>query len=177
MYFFKFIITIILFYFLAIIQNSFFAHFNFLGSFPNFILIFFLLLIFFEKEKNNYILFFNSLIAGLFLDIFYETYFGISVLILIIIGFSIKKIQLSLQEKEDKYPFGYFLFLFLSSFIIYQIIFILYSHLTNPLYLKLTINYKKIFDILYNIVFAIIGFYVFKKITNINNNKQLKLFK
>jgi len=172
----KSLTAIILFYFLAIIQNSFFVHFNFWGIFPNFILIFFVLLVFFSDKSGEII--FYAVTAGLFLDIFHETYFGISIIILIAIGFFVKKIQLLLQETEDKYPLGHYLFLFLFSFIAYQITLILYLRFIDPIHLRMEIGLKHLFDALYNIFFASASFYIFRKFANISNdNKQLKMFK
>ena len=176
----KFLATIIVFYFLAILQNSFFVHLNFFGAFPNFVFIFFILLVFFSTKGSSIFggeIIFCAIIAGLLLDIFYEIYFGVSVVILIIIGFFVKKIQLLLQERGDKYPFIYFLFLFLFSFVIYQIAFILYLGFINPLHLKINISLKQLFDIFYNIIFATIGFRIFRKFVNISDDNQLKLFR
>jgi len=44
------LVAVILFYFSAILQNSFFAHFIFLGASLNLIFIFFFLFVFFEKQ-------------------------------------------------------------------------------------------------------------------------------
>lgn len=146
----KYLITIILFYFFALLQSSFFAHFNFFGAFPNFVFILFFLLIFFDKETNYYKIFFYSAIAGILLDFFSYAYFGISVVLLFCIGILLKKIQSALLQRQDKYPVIYFLPLFLISFIFYEAFFT-----TN-------IGFESVAEIIYNLIFAWIGFYVFR---------------
>ena len=171
------IVAIILFYFLAILQSSFFVHFSLFGAFPNLIFILYFLLVFFEARKKEYNIFAYAVIAGLLLDIFYQTFFGISVAILLIAGFSVKKIQSSLQEKNDKFPIGYFLLLFTIAFIIYQTMLVLYLRFIDPLHVAIGINWQSLFDLVYNLVCAAIGFYIYKKVVKISgDDRQLRLF-
>lgn len=84
----KIFFLILLLYFLALFQTSFFLHFP-LGSFFNFILVVVVLINFFEAQKENLGLF-SAFIGGFFLDIFSENFFGFWTLILIIITLFIK---------------------------------------------------------------------------------------
>lgn len=172
------LVAIILFYLLAIMQTSFFAHFLFFGAFPNFIFIFFFLLVFYAPRKSEYKILVYAIIAGLFLDIFYETNFGVSIVLLMLAGYIAKKIQLSLLEKSEKYPYWYFIFLFIFSFILYQSFFILYIKFLNPLHISVQLNLKSLADLAYNAFFASIGFYIYKKIVKVEiPDNQLKLFR
>lgn len=158
----KFLIIILLFYLFALLQNSFFTHFNPLGAVPNLVFILFFLLIFFERPKGypGWEVIFYSVAAGFFLDIFSYTYIGPSIVLLIIIGFTTKSLQTLLKNQKDSYPFIYFLPLF--------IIFLsAYSFLLGG----------TIFSAIYSIVIASILFYLYKKFLNgIINDRQLSLF-
>lgn len=147
------LITIILFYFFAILQSSFFIHFNFSGAVPNLVFIFFFLIVYFSSQKIDYKIFVYATVAGLFLDIFSYTYFAVHVVLLIIIGLGAKKIQASFKEKKDKYPFIYFLPLFLLCLLAYELLLGLYSGF----------NFEFLGEIVYNLFVASIGFFIFKK--------------
>ena len=146
------LITILLFYFFAVLQNSFLAHFNILGAVPNILFIFFFLLIFFEGQKSYCQIISWSVVAGFFLDIFSSSYFGASITALLLIGVLTKKIINSLKEKQDEYPVVYFIPLFLGFFIIYEII------------LRLCFSWIICVEIIYNLTLAFLGFYIYKKI-------------
>ena len=165
----KILITIILFYLFAVLQNSFFVHFNLFGAVPNLVFIFFFLITFFDKSKKYYRAIFYAVVAGLFLDLFSYSYFGVSVIILLLVGFFLKKVQSSLQEKKDnKFPFIYFLPLFIFSFAGYDLLFNLFVG-----------NFSKIIiaEIVYNLFAACIAFYIYRIFFAKNNgNRQLKLF-
>jgi rod shape-determining protein MreD len=76
----KILISIIVFYFLVLIQTSFWVHFNILGIVPNLVLISVILWNLFEKSKNYFGLY-AALIGGLFLDIFSNRFIGFYILI------------------------------------------------------------------------------------------------
>lgn len=146
------LIVISFFYFFAVLQNSFFIHFNLFGAVPNLIFIFFFLLVFFEQRNKSPRIVFFAITAGLLLDIFSTAYFGVSIILLIAIGLLVKKIQSLLKEAQDKYPIVYFTPLFLASLIVYDL-------------LRFPFNFGFIFfaRILYSLFIALFGFYIFKK--------------
>ncbi len=150
----KILFIIFFFYIFALLQNSFFIHFNFFGSAPNLIFVFFFLLVFFEKD-NFYQIIFLGFLAGLFLDFFSYNYIGPSIVLLIVIGLLAKKTQLLLKNMENKFPFVYFLPIFLVSSVAYQIL------------AAMSFDLRIIVQATYNLFFAIIGFSIFKKITNV----------
>lgn len=171
------IIIIPLFYFFALLQNSFFVYFNFLGSVPNFVFILYFTLIFFEKKDGYYATIFYAILAGLFLDIFSANSLGISIALLIIIGLLTKKIQSLLNEKKEDYPFGYFISLFLISFLVYDLLFKACIYFLNPNFIALYFNFKFLAEILYSLIFAAISFFIFKKLLKQGKNtKQNKFF-
>jgi len=65
----KVFISILIFYILALLESSFFVHFDFFYSLPNFILILVVLINLLEKPKNSFGLWLAG-IGGFFLDIF-----------------------------------------------------------------------------------------------------------
>lgn len=166
----KYLIIILLFYFFALLQNSFFPHFDLFGATPNLIFIMFFALLFFSARgepalgwKNI----FYAVSAGLFLDIFSYRYLGASALLLLFIGFFVKKAQGQLQEKKNNsFPFIYFLPLFLFAFLAYDLL------------LKFSPNLKGFAaEIVYNLFIASVGFYVCKKFLKFGiDNPQLNLF-
>lgn len=163
----KYLIFFLLFYFFAILQNSFFAHFALFGSAPNLVFIFFFFLVFFS-DKNNYSqILALAIFAGFFLDIFSSIYFGTLIAVLLLIAFSCKKIQGLLKEKKgSEFPFIYFLPLFLAMFLFY--LFVAGSFSFSDGFIA---------EIIYNIIFSSIIFYIYKKFFFANfNNRQLMLF-
>ena len=155
----EYIVIFFLFYIFAILQNSFFVHFNFFGAVPNLVFILFYLLAFFSTKKRNYSatweVTFYAIAAGLFLDVFSSAYFGISIILLLIIGILSKKVQSMLQESSnDKFPITYFLPLFLISWMVYDF--------TKGLALNQFV-FPSIAGIIYNLGTATIGFYIYRK--------------
>lgn len=87
----RFLITLTVFYLLALLQTSFFIHFRIWGAVPNLILILIMLINVFEKPKNNTGLL-AGIIGGFFLDIFSSNFIGFYTLILLALSFLIKVI-------------------------------------------------------------------------------------
>jgi len=161
------IITILLFYFFALLQSSFLIYFNLFGTVPNLIFILFFILVFFSEKDSYYRLFFCAIMAGTFLDIFSVSKFGISIILLTLIGLAVKKIQTLLKERDDNYPFAYFFSLFLGSLLAY-----------NLLSQNISINFNQRFftEIVYSSVIAILGFFIYKKFCGLKNKGKQKRF-
>jgi len=159
----KILVIIILFYFFALLQSSFFTHFNLFGIVPNLVFIFFSLLVFFQQKNKTHQLIFLAIIAGFVLDIFSYTYLGPSIVSLIVTGFLLKKIQSLLKNREDSRPFIYFLPLFLVCFTVYEVLFAVYLRFLDPSHILLSFNFKFLVEAVYNLVFASIGFWIMKK--------------
>lgn len=165
----KNLIVIFLFYIFALLQNSFFTHLNLFGATPNLVFILFFILVFFSTKNAAFLdleIIFYAIAAGLFLDVFSRSYFGISIFSFLLISFLIKKIRSALQEKKnDKFPIIYFLSLFLASLIIYNLIF------------TASFSISSIASLIYNLLFACLAFYIYKKFFySITNSHQLTLF-
>jgi cell shape-determining protein MreD len=174
----KAIAIIFLFYFFAILQNSFFIHFNLFGAVPDLVFTLFLLLIFFAGKKINYTILFYALVSGLFLDIFSYTYLGVSVILLIAIGYLAKKTQLSLSERGDKYPFVYFVSLFIVSFAVYSLFLGLFFYFMGLAPSPIDFSLEFLFKIIYSLFLASILFWIYKKFMGgATDNRQLPLFK
>lgn len=146
----KYPIIILVFYLLAILQNSFLPHFNLFGAMPNIVFIAFFLLLFFSLPNSLEHIFY-SLTAGFFLDVFSNTYFGLSMISLFLIGFLTKKIQSLLKNipgNDD--PFIYFLPLFAVFFVFYSLVSSL-GGFSLP-------------GLIYNIAVALFIFWFYKKV-------------
>lgn len=168
----RYLITILFFYFFALLQSSFFAHFGLFGAVPNLVFIFFFLLIFFSAPPNFAPIIVYAFTAGFFSDIIFDSHFGVSIILFLIAGFLINKVQVSLNETKGRHPIVYFIPVFLIFFTAYQALL--------ALYFKAPLDYKFLYELLYNLIIAAAGFYIFKKFGKLNiapNVKQLKLFK
>jgi len=150
----KLLVIVLLFYVFALLQNSFFTHFNFFGTLPNLIFILFFTLAFFNNSSQTFLF---AIIAGFFLDIYAYTYICPSIILLLIIGFLLKKVQTLLIENNGKYPFGYFLILFL-------IFLTSYSWLIDFVFDFL--NIKLLLTLTYNSFIALLFFYIYRRFIN-----------
>lgn len=165
----KYLVITLLFYFFAVLQNSFFVHFNILGTAPNFVFILFFILIFFSPHKGLYSWedLFYSVIAGFFLDVFYYSYFGVSFVLLSIIAVIIKKLLSSLKQRKDKYSIVYFIPLFFIFFVIYSVlsgIYFYFFSVSGSSIVSYVIGWIFLVKIIYNCIFAVIGFYIYKNL-------------
>ncbi len=172
----KIVGIIFIFYILALLQNSFFAHFSLLGSIPNLVFIFFFLLVFFEKKDkngrmdNNYWIIFLAVTAGFFLDIFSYSYLGPSILLLMVLGVLLKKIQLLLKNRENNYPFVYFLPLFIFFILVYDLLIWLYFYFLDPSKIILSFGSKTVYAVIYDLLIATVFFYTYKKTLSLKSN-------
>lgn len=87
----KILISIIVFYFLVLIQTSFLVHFTIFDAVPNIVLILVIVWNILEKRKNHLGVI-NALMGGFFLDIFSNRFIGFYILILVGLAILIKLI-------------------------------------------------------------------------------------
>ncbi len=87
----KYILSIIIVYFLALFQTSFLVHFSIWGMIPNLILILIFFWILFEDPESSFGIY-NAFVAGFFLDIFSNWLIGFNILILVILALFLKLI-------------------------------------------------------------------------------------
>lgn len=160
----KYLFITLLFYFFAILQNSFLPHFSIFGIIPNIILIFYFLLIFFEKTDKFYLGTFGAFAAGFFLDILSHSFFGISIVLLLAMMVLIKKALQLLWNRTGEYSLLYFFPLF----IVYIMFYNLFLSDFNASWILLV-------EVAYNLVFALLGFYIFKKFNIFKNSNKWDL--
>lgn len=161
----KILITTFLLYFFAVLRDSFFAHFNIFGIAPNFVFILFFVFIFFSgrgKPRFNWEDIYVAVIAGLFLDIFSYSYFGVSTILLLAIAVLVKKILHSLREKTDRYPASYFIPLFLIFNIAYDVSSGAFLYFFDPAHIAFNFNLVFFLQISCNLLFAMFAFYICK---------------
>lgn len=87
----KIIIFILLLYFLALAQTSFFSHFRFFNVIPSLVLLAVLLINVLEKPRDRSGIF-AAFAGGFFIDVFSSGFIGLYVLILAASAFLIKLI-------------------------------------------------------------------------------------
>jgi len=85
----KVLISIIILYFLTLLETSFLVHFNVFKWIPNIILIYVVIFNIIENPKK-YGGVYISFIAGLLLDIFSANFIGFHIIIFLIISLSLK---------------------------------------------------------------------------------------
>ncbi len=113
----KYLFFILIFCFLVLFQESFLNNFTFFNFFPSFYLIFLFYLIFFDKKNLGIVI---AILAGLILDIFSFSSFGLFTCILGLDAFLIKKISLLFKKSNVII----FFFLFILFFIFYKLLLI-----------------------------------------------------
>ena len=175
----KYLIIILLFYFFAILQNSFFAHFNFMGAVPNLVFILFFTLIFFTQKRGFVEVIFYSFAGGFFLYIFSDVNFSASVILLLIIGLSEKNAQKLLRNKQnDDYPFIYFLPLFFVSILAYDLLSSFIINSLNFSWPVFNLTWGFVSGIIYNLIIASIIFLAYKNFFSpAIDNRQLPLLR
>ena len=168
-----YLLASIVFFLLALFQNSFLPYFSILGQTPNLVLIAFVLLVFFEKPDQYLQGFFLVILAGFLLDVFLPYIFGISIAVLLMIYFLIKLTSYFFQKSQTTYIVLYFLVIFSLGFILHEAVFFLFSKILN---FPFNIHLSLVIKLIYNLVFATFGFYLYRAISESNHNNQLKLF-
>lgn len=172
---FKYPFTIVLFFLFVILQTSFLTYFDIIGAVPNIVFILFFILVFFE-DKNQYDFgFWTAVVAGFFLDVFLPSYFGISIISLLIVYFLVKISIQFLKEWASKFPIFYFIPIFLGCFFVHNAFLQLSSWLFGFPFHNIS-GIKVLIAGTYNLVIASGGFYIYKKLVRKNNDEnQLKL--
>jgi cell shape-determining protein MreD len=171
----KYLLIILFFFFLALAQSSFLPYFNILGAVLNIIFVSFFLLNFFsfsnqrlsynKKLTLSISEIFLAITAGFFLDVYFASFFGSSIISFLVISFFVKKSLQNLKETKEKYSVVYFIVLFLASFVFSELFLDLILYFSNHLY-PASFSWIFLVKIIYNLLFATAVFYVFKKIFN-----------
>jgi len=152
------LIFALFFYILALIQTSFLVHLDIFGVTLNLILISVVLVNFYEKPwKNSGLL--VAAIGGFYLDLFSNFQFGVSIFILVVLAFLIKRTLKILKEENVLY----FIPIFIFSIIFYNLFSTLLSSALNLSFpSSLCFNRLKILEIVYNLGVGVFGFYLMK---------------
>lgn len=166
----KYLITTLLFFIFAIIQNSFLPYFNIMGVVPNLIFALFFILIFFENTDEG---FFHAIVAGFFLDIFLGSYFGISIISLVIVYFFQKLIFHFFEKDKNKYIILNFIIVFSLGFVLYSVLLYLFSIIFN---FEFNLGWNLVVSLINNLIIGTLGFYIHEIfIKSDNSHNQLKL--
>lgn len=116
---------------------------------------------------------FFTVLAGFFLDVFNNSFLGSSIILLAIIYFVVAKLLSNLKSSSEEYPLAYFIPIFTISLIIYQIFLVLLLYFQSKMQV-FSFSWFFIIDLIYNLIFSLIGYYIFKKIFG-KNDRQLSL--
>lgn len=148
----KYLILILILFFLALIQESFFYHFKILGVQPNLVLILIFILSFFEPAQKNFGIF-AGFSGGAILDFYSSFPIWTLFLTLGILSFLVKKLSSFLQKSNILGVLAIFLFYFIS----YKIVCSFFGGGINFLFQK-----EFLVEFLYN--FLLVGFsFIFLK--------------
>lgn len=158
----RLLIIFLLFGFLGILQTSFLVHFNIMGATPNIVFILFFLVVFFEESQKYIQGIFSAITAGFFLDILSSSYFGGAIVSLLIIAFILKHLLSLLKKTRDKYPIVYFAPLFVLFFIVFNLLLTIAIYSLNSSQVMPRLSWVFLIEIVYNLVFALFGFYIYK---------------
>ncbi len=153
--------SLIFIFFLIVFQYSLVPFLGIYGLIPNVVLIFVCLWNFFEKKEEKSGIFI-AIVSGIFLDVFFSPFLGISAAYFIFVSLFFKKSHQILRGSQESQPIFYFLPLFVFVlffyFIFLKITFLFFdSFLWNFNLISLLTN------IVYNTFIAIIFFFLFKK--------------
>ena len=124
----KIFLEILIFYFLAILQISFLAHFKIPGQFLNLILISVVLMVGLSLWGFE-----AAFLGGFFLDVFSKSPLPLSILIFLVLTLLIKKILQTFKTPTKKFLIFSFCIILLFSSILYDLI------------LNFTLNYDLFF--------------------------------
>jgi len=145
----KIIFSLILFYFLAIIQTSFLVHYGIKGGLLNLVLISIILFNFFEKKESK-LGFIVAVTGGFYLDIFSPYFPGLFTLLGIATACLIKLLKPFFEIKK----FVSFIIILFVALLFYEIILTL-----------ATLNYgffSHIFSLIYNFLISIFVYFLIK---------------
>lgn len=160
----KYIFLVVAFYFIFLVQSSFFSHFYILGATPNLLLILVCLLSFIEPAQSRLGIV-SAITAGIFLDVSNSAFIGISVLALLLVYFFIKKALVYLMDFSKKYSVLYFIPILLVSTIFYELIINIFISLASRPILLHFPAITILCEVLFNVILGTVGFYIFKLIS------------
>lgn len=176
----KLLIAVALLYLAVLMQSSFFAHYSLMGQSPDLVFILFFCFVFFLPIKKTslatpswlYQTVFLAGYSGFLHDIFFSCLLGPSIVIFLVIGLSVKKIQSSLSNKRGLYSFAYFIPLFIISFVIFTLLISVLSFFLTTRTAILISASGIVYSLIYDLLFAVLFFYGYKKIIGANKNSK-----
>jgi len=165
----KIIPVIIIFFFLAILQSSFFIHFSIYNAKLNLIFIAIFFFAFLSKNSTltsinkNRIVLWVGVIGGLFLDVISMYQFGVFTLTLLLTAFLVEKTATSFS----KYNTVSFCSVFLFAFLFFKICFSIFVMVLTLIFTKEFLfvnpfNLVLLIELLYNLIIAVLLFFLIK---------------
>jgi len=166
----KYLLITLLFFIFALLQISFLPYIDMTLAMPNMVFILFSILIFFGRKEEG---FFTAAVAGFFSDLFLPSYFGISIISLLAIYFFQRFTNHFFTKDQNEYLIFHFIAIFSVSFIVYHVLLYAFSIIFH---VEFHSAWGVIISLIYNLMFATVGFYIYKKFIKKNDQEnQLKL--
>ncbi len=161
----KILLSVIIIFILIIFQTSLYPYLEVGNAFPNLILILVLVLSILKGYKKSLAW---IIIGGLFLDIFsFNNPIGISILGLFLIGYLAYFFSQNIFKKSGIFPI---ILIAISGTLIYRLVLILVLFIAG---INFQLSFKQLlFQIIYNVIILIPLFYLVKKITSRQINKN-----
>ncbi|MGH7239532.1 MAG: hypothetical protein ACREHG_05640 [Candidatus Saccharimonadales bacterium] len=159
----------------AVLQFSFFPAVAIAGATPNLVLALFFCLIFFDTASSVGWAAFAAAVCGFFLDIFSNAPFGVFVLILLVVYAFQRLLSYFLRGDRLRRSPGYFIALFLASFLLYAGLRYSISLFLSPQY---SLNVTTVISGVLSAAAALVGFLTHQWFSTMRvPSKQLTLFK
>lgn len=160
----KYLLLVVAFYFISVIQSSFLSHFVVFGVAANLSLVL-VCLITFLSNTRSYAGVVAATASGVFLDLLGGSFFGVSIFAMLLAYLIVKKSLVYLVDFPKEYSILYFIPILAISTIFYGFIINFlsgFSALPVSLYFN---GWAILLEALFNVVLGVIGFYVFRMIS------------
>lgn len=168
----KYFIIGTLFFVFSLLQASFFPYFIIMGAVPNLVFTLFFIIIFFEHSHRHALLMGTAIIAGIISDMFLGSPFGVCISAFLIIHFLYLFIGHFLRDSQSDHLIFYFVGMFSTLFLVYYGLLYLLG-IFFPF--ESGFGATTFIGLAYSLVFALVGFYLGRKLFSKDFNNQLKL--
>jgi len=160
----KYILIVLAFYFISLIQNSFLSHFIVFGVTPNLLLALVCLNTFLDESQSCSGLV-SAISAGAFLDILNGSFLGVSILAMLLVCLFIRKTLVYLIDFPIEYSILYFIPILAISSVLYMfIVNLLFCLFSWSIFLSFNI-WAILGEVFLNVILGVIGFYSFRIIS------------
>lgn len=178
----NYIIMVGLFFLATIIQYTIAPYATIFGASPNLIFVVFFLYMFFLPQSSQSPrlslvvdgrIFFAMASGGFFLDILNTSYFGISMVALLVVGLAYTASRYFFDGMSSQFSLARAIILFLVCDLVFRLVFLMISRLFG---LELFVHGSQVANTLYSLLIVIVGYYIWVFWLGRTPQNQLKLF-